>query len=106
MPTQHSIPLALIPGFMLDESLWDELVALFPGDRKIIGPIYSLGKIFPKLLRRLLISRQRVLLWLDSSEEVSRRAEQEEIKKAKETASLWPCLAGLFGRDYCATGTN
>ncbi|MEN0036996.1 MAG: alpha/beta hydrolase [Cellvibrio sp.] len=35
MPVSNTTPLVLIPGFMLDESLWDEFIELLPAGREI-----------------------------------------------------------------------
>lgn len=35
MTSEDSLPIVLIPGFMLDESLWDEVVEGLPPDRKV-----------------------------------------------------------------------
>lgn len=35
MPVSNTTPLVLIPGFMLDESLWDEMIDLLPTGRAI-----------------------------------------------------------------------
>ncbi|WP_411741605.1 alpha/beta fold hydrolase [Pseudomonas sp. GL-RE-20] len=35
MSSESALPLVLIPGFMLDESLWDEVVQQLPSNRKV-----------------------------------------------------------------------
>lgn len=53
MPNTQPIPLVLIPGFMLDESLWDEFVAQFPGDRKIYRANLSAGENIPQIAAQI-----------------------------------------------------
>lgn len=32
----ENLPVVLIPGFMLDETLWDDFIAAFPDSRRFI----------------------------------------------------------------------
>lgn len=38
------LPLVLIPGFMLDETMWDQFISLFPDDRRFICTTLSQGR--------------------------------------------------------------
>jgi len=53
MPINPSTPLVLIPGFMLDETLWDELVSQFPGNRKIYRANLSSGENIPQIAEQI-----------------------------------------------------
>lgn len=50
---QKSISIVLIPGFMLDESLWDELVPLLPATWKIMKASLLQGETIAEIAQNI-----------------------------------------------------
>ena len=48
---RETLPIVLVPGFMLDETLWDDFVAAFPQERTFIRAGLNLGDSISAMAR-------------------------------------------------------
>lgn len=46
---QEQLPVVLIPGFMLDETLWDEFISVYPDSRRFIRASLSQGQTIAEM---------------------------------------------------------
>ncbi|MEO4017823.1 hypothetical protein [Pseudomonas rossensis] len=62
MTSENALPLVLIPGFMLDETLWDEVIENMPSNRENLLQ----GQTILQPPSTLQLLRRHDLLWVQA----------------------------------------